>query len=192
MKRLSLILLWAALVAGVSWVGFEVLVAADATVSEESLSPIIVATTIPAAPTNTGAGGPQAEPTVTSDPAGISTTTTDVTSATSSTATAGSSTTTVATATTTTTSGSPSTSTTTVDAPWETTTISSSGGTLTVRYQPGVVEYLSAAPATGYTLDIEQQTPVVEIEFKREGADVEIKVRWSEGRLDIDIDEEGD
>lgn len=67
--------------------------------------------------------------------------------------------------------------------------MNSNGGTVTVRYKPGIVEYLSAAPNTGFTLEIEQQSPEVEVEFKSSDVEIEVRVRWDDGKLDIDISE---
>jgi hypothetical protein len=60
---------------------------------------------------------------------------------------------------------------------------------VTVRYKPGIVEYLSAVPNTGFTIDIEQQTPEVEVEFTSAAKEIEVRVRWNEGELDVDINE---
>ena len=82
MRRISLFLLWAGLVTVVSWLGFEVLVAADATVSQETLSPIVVATTeatsdSSTAPTAESRAYSEGTPTTTSTEAGATTTTSD-------------------------------------------------------------------------------------------------------------------
>ena len=60
---------------------------------------------------------------------------------------------------------------------------------MTVRYKPGIVEYLSAVPNTGFSVDIERQSPEVELEFTSSDTEIEIRIRWNDGELDIDISE---
>lgn len=192
-KRISLVLLWAGLVAAVSWIGFEVLVAADATVSQPALSPIVVATTT--TPTSPDRPTPPAEPTVSTVPATITTsttgasTTTTVPSSTTSTTTNATTSTTSATTSTTESAATPTTSTTVADAPWEQTTVNSAGGSVRVEYKPGIVQLLAAYPNSGFSVEVEKQSPEVEVEFKSDTTEIEIRVRWEDGELDIEINE---
>ncbi len=67
----------------------------------------------------------------------------------------------------------------------------SAGGSVRVRYKPGIVEFVAAFPNAGFRTDIEQQSPEVEVEFTNDDTDteIEVRVRWYEGELDIDINE---
>lgn len=67
--------------------------------------------------------------------------------------------------------------------------MTSPAGTVTVRYRSAEVEYLSAAPLPGWSVDVEQSSPEVRVEFRRDPAEVEVRVRWDDGGLDIDVKE---
>ncbi len=201
MRRVSLILLWVGLVTVVSWLGFEVLVAADATVSPGSLSPIIVGTTEATTENSTRSSQAIAPTTTVAESSSTSTTMPTTTSTedetTSSTTGSQSTSTTVATTSTTqagttsTTEAAASTTSTTIqDVPWSTTTVPTAGGSVTVRYKPELVEYLSAAPNPGYTLEIDKQFPEVDVEFIGSDSEVEVRIRWDDGELRIEVNEE--
>jgi hypothetical protein len=95
-------------------------------------------------------------------------------------------------ATTTTTSASGSTSPTT--APngfgWEQQTINSVAGKVVISYRPGEVRLESVAPLVGYGFEVEDSGPSeVRVEF--EGPlRVEVRVRWRDGQLVTEIDED--
>jgi hypothetical protein len=95
-------------------------------------------------------------------------------------------------ATTTTTSASGSTSPTTApnDFGWEQQTINSVAGKVVISYRPGEVRLESVAPLVGYGFEVEDSGPSeVRVEF--EGPlRVEVRVRWRDGQLVTEIDED--
>ena len=69
-------------------------------------------------------------------------------------------------------------------------TINSVGGTVVVRYRPGEVELQAATPAPGFAVEIDDAGPPrVRVEFDSDEVEARIEVRWDNGSLDIDIDE---
>ena len=59
-----------------------------------------------------------------------------------------------------------------------------------VRYRPGEVELQAATPAPGFAVEIDDHGPDrVRVEFDSEDVEVRIEVRWENGSLNIDIDE---
>ncbi len=84
-----------------------------------------------------------------------------------------------------------STTTTTAVVSWSVRTINSAGGTVVVRYRPGEVELQAATPSAGFDAEIEDSGPEkVEVEFEGEEADVKVVVRWDEGTLKVEIDDD--
>jgi hypothetical protein len=59
-----------------------------------------------------------------------------------------------------------------------------------VRHRPGEVELQAATPAPGFAVEIDDEGPPrVRVEFVSDGAEVRIEVRWENGSLGIDVDE---
>jgi hypothetical protein len=59
-----------------------------------------------------------------------------------------------------------------------------------VRYRPGEVELQAATPAPGFAVEIDDAGPPrVRVEFDSDEVEARIEVRWENGSLDIDIDE---
>ncbi len=215
MKRVWLILSWAMATALVSFVTFQVLTAAHGEVSQRPRTPVVVAgsggaeptgTTTIADPATTGERPSTDQVTPTSSislPASPSTPDEPSPAPTASSSTiqttgtvATSTTTTLATGTSST--ASPTTPTTATQPPtttevWKTKTVPSNGGSLTVRYRTGVVEYQAATPNPGFTLEVEDTSPEARVEFHNdgEGADYEIRVRWNGGALEVEVNEKG-
>lgn len=88
-------------------------------------------------------------------------------------------------------SSSSSTSSTAAPAEWSVRTINSVGGSVVVRYRPGEVELQAATPASGFAVEIDDYGPPrVRVEFDSDGAGARIEVRWDNGALAIDVDED--
>lgn len=61
---------------------------------------------------------------------------------------------------------------------------------MVVRYRPDEVELQAATPAPGFAVEIDDEGPPrVRVEFDSEDLEVRIEVRWRDGSLDIDMDE---
>jgi hypothetical protein len=80
--------------------------------------------------------------------------------------------------------------TTTSAAVWQQQTVNSAAGKIVVSYRPEEVRLESVAPLAGYAYDVEDAgPPEVRVEF--EGPlRVEIRVRWRDGELVTEIDED--
>jgi hypothetical protein len=53
----------------------------------------------------------------------------------------------------------------------------------------GAVTYLSAVPAPGYALEIDDPGPPrVRVEFESDQSKVEIRAEWGNGQLVVDVD----
>jgi hypothetical protein len=91
------------------------------------------------------------------------------------------------------TSPSPSTSTppsTEAAAEWSVRTVNSAGGTVVVRHRPGEVELQAATPASGFSVEIDDNGPDrVRVEFEADDADIRVEVRWRNGELEISIED---
>ena len=114
-------------------------------------------------------------------------TTSPGTSSTSTTTTTG-----ATTSTTTSTSQPPST---TTSAPPETLTSSYQvvGGTVTISYSPGVVNFVSAIPQPGFSTDLRDTGPDrVRVRFESEDHVSEFRAEWEGGELRITKDEDGE
>ncbi len=89
------------------------------------------------------------------------------------------------------TSSTTSTSTTTTEpstAEWTSLTVPSAGGVVVVRHRPEEVRLESATPSPGFTMEIDDSGPdEVRVEFEGVDADYEIRVRWANGVLEIDV-----
>ncbi|HEX6301852.1 MAG TPA: hypothetical protein VF148_15440 [Acidimicrobiia bacterium] len=69
-------------------------------------------------------------------------------------------------------------------------TINSVGGSVVVRSRPGEVELQAATPAPGFAVEIDDDGPErVRVEFDSDSVEVRIEVRWENGALDVDVDE---
>jgi hypothetical protein len=193
MRRTWLVATWLGATALASWLTFQALASAEEGVGDSTLPPVVVAAT------DTAVDGSTSE--------GVTETSRSDTTVPGTTAAEGVATTTSSSATTASTAGTPvsppaepttSSSTTTVTAPstapattaaavWETRVVSSGGGTVTVRYRPGEVEYQAAVPAPGFAVEIDERSPEVRVEFVGEDAEWDVRVRWNDGALDIDV-----
>ncbi|MCI0679440.1 MAG: hypothetical protein L0Z63_10420 [Actinobacteria bacterium] len=71
----------------------------------------------------------------------------------------------------------------------ETTVIPTVGGTVTDGVEGGEVTYLSAVPAPGFALEIEDAGPPgVRVEFQSVTIQIEVRAEWVDGRLEVEID----
>lgn len=183
MRRAGWIVAWVVATAVVSFVTLHTLSLAEAGIGEGDLSPVVVASspveTTPES-VDTVEGDPTSPVQIPRDDAPESTTTTTIvpTSAASSppaslTTAAPSSTTTV-----------------TVAVPtWETRTVESGGGTVTVRVAPSTVEFVSAFPAPGFIVEIDDDGPTrVRVEFESEAERYEVRIEWDGSELLISTD----
>jgi hypothetical protein len=84
-----------------------------------------------------------------------------------------------------------STVTTASAAVWQHQTINSAAGKVVVSYRPEEVRLESVAPLAGFTFDVEDSgPPEVRVEFDGP-LRVEVRVRWRDGQLVTEIDEDG-
>jgi hypothetical protein len=89
------------------------------------------------------------------------------------------------------TSGTTTTTTPIVTTPNDTVVIPTVGGTVTVGVGGGAVTYLSAVPAAGFALEIDDPGPPrVRVEFESDETKVEVRAEWANGALDVDVDTE--
>lgn len=64
------------------------------------------------------------------------------------------------------------------------------GGTVTVRVAPGAVTLMSVDPAAGFTSEIDKAgPPEVRVELISGDTEVEIRIRWKDGRVEVEIDD---
>jgi hypothetical protein len=92
--------------------------------------------------------------------------------------------------TTTSTPGSASTTSATTASGWDQQTINSTAGKVVISHRPGEVRLESVAPLAGYSFEIDDAgPPEVRVEFEGP-VRVEIRVRWQDGRLVTEIDED--
>jgi hypothetical protein len=76
-----------------------------------------------------------------------------------------------------------------VTTPRETVVIPTVGGTVTIGVGGGAVTYLSAVPAAGFALEIDDPGPPrVRVEFESDETKVEVRAEWVDGALDVDVD----
>lgn len=58
-----------------------------------------------------------------------------------------------------------------------------------VGHRPGEVRLDSASPAAGYSMEIDKDGPdEVRVEFESDADRFEIRVRWIDGALSVDVD----
>lgn len=177
MRQLRLVGAWLIVVAAATTVTWQIVNAAEGQVNNTPLPPIA------AEPPSTS---------VTVTPASTSTTEglTSSSIATTVASTTPSSTSPTTTTPQTTSSSAPATTT----GAWTLRTIPSAGGTVTVRYRFGEVEYVSATPAAGFQTEVaDKGPPKVRVEFDAHEQDVRIDVKWEDSGLQIEIsgDSEG-
>lgn len=68
--------------------------------------------------------------------------------------------------------------------------IPTEGGDVTVRVVPGSVTLVSVDPAAGFTAEIDDAgPPEVRVELISGDTEVEVRVRWRDGRVDVEIDD---
>lgn len=92
--------------------------------------------------------------------------------------------------TTTTTAASAPTTTTQAPAESQTKTYQLVGGWVRITYGQGVVTLSGAGPNAGYSMDVEHDGPEeVKVEFRKDELRSEFKAEWSDGELDVEIDE---
>lgn len=203
MRRTWLVLTWVGATALVSWVTFQALATAQEGVGDATLPPVVVEASGPAAgepipeatvtaPSTTSSStstttGPT--PSTTLSSAGSGATSTPRGSAPGTTLQPGPTTTTPAPPTATAPTTTSPTTTATSAATWQTHVVSSGGGTVTVRYRPGEVQYQAAVPASGYQVEVDSTGPEVRVEFVGESDDWDVRVRWRDDALDIDIND---
>lgn len=84
-----------------------------------------------------------------------------------------------------------STSSTASNEQWSLRTITSTGGVVVVRYRPGEAELQAATPAPGFSVEVDDGGPPrVRVEFESEDVDARVEVRWDDGSLDVDVDDD--
>jgi hypothetical protein len=220
MKRIWLFASWTAATLAVSFLTFQALAAAQSEVNERPLTPVVVAaendiitsTSSPrpsrggdnqsiSIPSTVSSGRDRESGSSDSDPdtdqaisdapvnaeSPVGSTTTSTPAAppppsTTSTSTPG----------TTSTTTTANTTTSTAAVAWQSRTVSSAGGAVTVDYRPGEVVFRAASPAPGYELAIDETEPEVRVEFENDDlSDYEIRVRWHNGELSVEINEKG-
>ncbi|HEX6947848.1 MAG TPA: hypothetical protein VF246_10910 [Acidimicrobiia bacterium] len=54
---------------------------------------------------------------------------------------------------------------------------------------PGAITFLSAVPAPGFALELDEPgPPEVRVEFIGSDTEVEVRVRWKDGQVEIETD----
>ena len=152
---------WGAALVVTTFLTWQIVSAADSQVGESlaAIAPTVTSTSTP--PTTTTTQGGPSSSTGTSSP-----TTPTTSSSTSSTSTT-----------------SPSS-----QAAWSLWTVSTSGGTVVVRYRTGAVELQAATPALGYDVEVDDAgPPSVRVEFESDDSDVRVDVEWKDGGLDVEV-----
>lgn len=169
MSRWSLVAAWVLVATAATAVTWQIVSAADARVSDRP--PIQVAAPLPvAADSSTTTTAP---PVATTQ----STTSTTIDTSTTVTVSPGSSSTT----------GEPPTT----QAAVSSRTIRTGGGVVVVSYRPGEVTLASASPAAGFAAEVKKGgPPEVDVEFESDSAKYRVEVEWSDGALDVEIDED--
>ena len=82
------------------------------------------------------------------------------------------------------------TSTTAGSAPWEQTTVNSTGGAVIVSSRPNEVRLESVVPLAGFGYEIDEAGPSeVRVEFEGGDLKVEIRIRWENGVLTTEVDD---
>lgn len=175
MNRTTVAFSWVAVTALLTTATWAAVNAASSRVADAPTAPVIAVT---------DGTEPDVSVTTSSVPGSDAT----VPSATSSTTTPGSDGTTTTT-TSTTTPGSPTTTTTTTTGTGSgSTTIPTAGGTVIVSYSGGNVFLEAASPVIGYEVDVREPGPdEVRVRFEAEDSRVEVRVRWRDGRLDVEV-----
>lgn len=73
---------------------------------------------------------------------------------------------------------------------WQVATIPTLGGTVVVSYRSGEVVLGAATPSPGFTVEVDKEgPPEVEVEFEGATLRVEVRVRWQDGQLEVEVDE---
>lgn len=165
MRRFGIFGIWLLVAVGATMITWQIVSAADNQVSDRPVAPLNVA-----APQLTDIGSTTTEPTA---PTTSPTTTATTGTSSSPPTTTGSSTPTT-------------TASTTPPSQWVSRSISTSGGTVIVRYRPGEVEYQSATPAPGFQVEVDDAGPPrVKVEFESESEKFEVEARWEDDDLDV-------
>lgn len=83
-----------------------------------------------------------------------------------------------------------STTSTTVARPLTTKTYQLTGGSVTISFAPGVVNFKAAVPQSGYSTDVKDKGPGrVRVEFEKDDTHSEFEAEWISGELVITIEE---
>lgn len=68
--------------------------------------------------------------------------------------------------------------------------MSTTGGSVVLKYRPGEVVLQTATPAAGFQAEVEDAgPPKVEVEFESESSKVSVHAKWADGELDVETDE---
>ena len=80
--------------------------------------------------------------------------------------------------------------TTTAGTAFKTTSHITAGGTVTIRSSPGIVNFVSAVPAAGYTVELRDSGPErVRVRFDAGEQNIDFEAEWDDGRLEISSEE---
>ncbi|MBK5266928.1 MAG: hypothetical protein JJE47_05780 [Acidimicrobiia bacterium] len=83
-----------------------------------------------------------------------------------------------------------STTSTTVSQALTTKTYQLSGGSVTISFAPGVVNFKAAVPQSGYTTDVKDVGPDrVRVEFNKDGSHSKFQAEWVSGKLAVTVEE---
>ena len=83
-----------------------------------------------------------------------------------------------------------STTSTTVAVALTTKTYQLTGGSVTISFRPGVVNFKSAVPQSGYSTEVEDNGPErVRVEFEKDEDHSRFEAEWVSGELVISIEE---
>lgn len=160
MRRWRLVAAWVVAAVAATTVTWQIVSLADDRVGESDTAPLNVST--PSSP----ATGP-----TTTGPHGSSSSSTSSPPSSSSSTTPSSS------------------SSTSVASKGELLTVPTAGGNVTVRVSPGSVTYVSALPAPGFVVEVEDAGPPdVRVELVSTATVFEIRVRWRDGDVRIEVE----
>jgi hypothetical protein len=64
------------------------------------------------------------------------------------------------------------------------------GGSVTISFAPGVVNFKAAVPQSGYSTDVKDVGPnLVRVEFDKDGSHSKFQAEWISGKLAVTIED---
>ena len=167
MRQWRLVVAWLAALAVTTTMTWQIVSAADDRVGDRSGAPLNIAAPTVTTSETIPSASPTSQATTTTVPSAGSSSSSSPTSS----------------------APSGSSSSTSTPATPESVAIPTVGGTVTVRVIPGSVTYLSTVPNPGFAVEVKDAGPPgVRVELVSVATEVDVRVRWRDGRLDISIE----